>query len=225
MHSTDLSNHRHFLAEQALTGPLHQDVPMLMHVGVTNGTPQFTMNGQTYDPSRIDYTAVLGTTDEWHLTAGGNGGHVFHIHVNPFEIVDILDPHGVSIYDSSGNCTAAETSTGDPEYCSLRGVFLDTIFIKPGYTVVMRTQYRDFTGEFVMHCHVLDHEDAGMMGNVQVVSPTTALISHITAPLVRVKADVDAFVDELRYGKRRPTQLAFSAPICGAGNAQTIAAK
>ena len=56
---------------------------------------------------------MLGTTDEWHLTAGINGGHVFHIHVNPFQVIDILDPKGVSIYDSSGHCTAAELATGD----------------------------------------------------------------------------------------------------------------
>ncbi len=216
-----------YAPEQPLAGPIHKEVPMLMNVAVANGSPQFTMNGQTYDPSRIDYTAVLGTTDEWHLTAGGNGGHVFHIHVNPFEIVDILNPHGVSIYDSSGNCTAQETATGDPEYCTLRGVFLDTIFIKPGYTVVMRTQYQDFTGKFVMHCHVLDHEDAGMMANVQIVSPATALISHLAAPFVEAKADVDAFVETLRYGSggRRPSQQIFNAPICGAGNTQTLAAK
>jgi L-ascorbate oxidase len=105
-------------------------------------------------------------------------------------------------------------------------VFIDTVFVKPGYTVVMRTQYRDFTGEFVTHCHVLDHEDSGMMANVAVVSPTTALISRITRPLVRAKADVDAFVDQLRYGRRRSAQLAFTAPICGAGNnAEIIVAK
>ena len=214
-----------YAPEQPLVGPINKEVPMLMNVGFANGAPQFTMNGQVYDPARIDYTAVLGTTDEWRLTAGGNGGHVFHIHVNPFEVADVLDPHGVSIYDSSGNCTAQELATGDPEYCTLHGVFLDTIFIKPGYTVVMRTQYQDFTGEFVMHCHVLDHEDAGMMANVQIVSPTTALISHVTAPLLRAKADVDAFVNALRHGKQQSTQLVFTAPICGAGGTQALAAK
>lgn len=216
-----------FAPEKPLVGPIDKQVPMVMNVGFAGGAPQFTMNGQTYDPSRIDYTGVLGTTDEWHLTAGANGGHVFHIHVNPFEVVDILDPHGVSIYDSSGNCTAAELATGDRQYCSLHGVFLDTVFIKPGYTVVMRTQYKDFTGEFVMHCHVLDHEDAGMMGNVQIITPSQAFISRIATPLARAKADVAGFVDALRYGRRPSTQLALSAPICGAGNndAETIVAK
>lgn len=213
-----------FSPMQPLTGQVNKVVPRLFSVGFANGAVQFTMNGQTYDPSRIDYTAVLGSTDEWRLTAGVNGGHVFHIHVNPFQIVDILDPSGVSVYDSSGNCTAAELATGDRQYCALHGVFLDTIFIKPGYTIVMHTQYRDFTGEFVTHCHVLDHEDAGMMENVAVVTPTTAMISRIAQPLVQAKAQFATFVDGLRYGKR-PAQLAFTAPICGAGNVETITAK
>ncbi|PMS23079.1 copper oxidase [Trinickia dabaoshanensis] len=214
-----------YAPEQPLAGPINKQVPMLMNVTAANGKPQFVMNAQLYDPARIDYTAVLGTTDEWRIAAGSNGAHVFHIHVNPFEIVDILNAKGVSIYDSSGNCTAQELATGDAEYCTLRGVFLDTVFIKPGYTIVMRTQYKDFTGEFVMHCHVLDHEDGGMMGNVAIVSPTTALISHVTEPLARAKADVAGFVDKLRYGRQRSAELAFTAPICGAGGAQAIAAK
>lgn len=215
-----------YAPERPLVGTVNKQVPMVMNVGLAGGAPQFTMNGQTYDPARVDYTAVLGTTDEWHLTAGINGGHVFHIHVNPFQVIDILDPKGVSIYDSSGHCTAAELATGDQQYCALHDVFLDTVFVKPGYTIVMRTQYRDFTGEFVTHCHVLDHEDSGMMQNIAVVSPATALISRIAEPLLRAKGQVDAFVDELRYGRHRPAQLAFTAPICGAGNnPQLIVAK
>ena len=56
------------------------------------------------------------------------------------------------------------------------------------------------------------------MQNIAVVSPTTALISRIAEPLLRAKGQVDAFVDELHYGRPRPAQLAFIAPICGAGN-------
>ena len=37
----------------------------------------------------------------------------------------------------------------------------------PG-TVVMRTKFTDFDGWFVFHCHILDHEDFGMMATIQV---------------------------------------------------------
>lgn len=221
-----------FSPERPLTGLVNKQVSMRFDIAFSNGALRFMMNGQTYDPARVDYTAVLGTTDEWRLTAGA-GGHLFHIHVNPFEIVDILGPNGASIFDTAGHCTAAELATGDRQYCTLRGVFLDTVFVKAGYTVVMRTHYQDFTGEFVMHCHILDHEDFGMMQNVAIVSPTTALISRITQPLADAKASVDAFVDRVRDGAldawrpgaRRASELALSAPICGAGNAATLAVK
>ncbi len=47
----------------------------------------------------------------------------------------------------------------------------DTLFVKPGYDVVVRTRYQRYIGEFVLHCHILDHEDQGMMQNVSIVLP------------------------------------------------------
>jgi L-ascorbate oxidase len=213
-----------FAPEKPLDGaPVNNQVSMLFNIGFSNGAVRFTMNGQAYDPDRIDYTAVLGTTDEWRLTAHA-GGHIFHIHVNPFEVMDILGPNGASIFDANGNCTAAELATGDRQYCALRHVFLDTIFVKANYTVVMRTHYTDFTGEFVMHCHILDHEDAGMMQNVAIVTPATALISRIARPFSGAKASVQALIDRVRDKPRRTSRFAFTAPICGAVNAPALVA-
>jgi FtsP/CotA-like multicopper oxidase with cupredoxin domain len=39
------------------------------------------------------------------------------------------------------------------------------------YTVVVRTRYQRYIGAFVLHCHILDHEDQGMMQNIRVVLP------------------------------------------------------
>ena len=36
------------------------------------------------------------------------------------------------------------------------------------YTVVVRTRYQRYIGDFVLHCHILDHEDQGMMQNVRI---------------------------------------------------------
>jgi L-ascorbate oxidase len=44
------------------------------------------------------------------------------------------------------------------------------MFLKENFLVTARTAYDDFIGEFVMHCHILDHEDQGMMQNVTIVS-------------------------------------------------------
>jgi FtsP/CotA-like multicopper oxidase with cupredoxin domain len=40
----------------------------------------------------------------------------------------------------------------------------DTVNINPGEVVRLRTRYNDFAGKTVFHCHILDHEDSGMMG-------------------------------------------------------------
>jgi suppressor of ftsI len=39
----------------------------------------------------------------------------------------------------------------------------------PDDDVVIRMRFADFTGRFVFHCHILNHEDAGMMAVVEVV--------------------------------------------------------
>jgi L-ascorbate oxidase len=57
----------------------------------------------------------------------------------------------------------------DPQYCDLKGVFRDTIFVKQDYHILLRTTYARYIGEYVLHCHILDHEDQGMMLNVEVV--------------------------------------------------------
>lgn len=105
----------------------------------------------------------LGATDQWTVTSRA-GGHPFHIHVNPFEIIAIYDPTGKDVSGSDSQ---------DSEYASLKGVWRDTLFVKTNYKAVLRTEYRQFTGGFVLHCHILDHEDKGMMENVMITETGT----------------------------------------------------
>jgi hypothetical protein len=70
---------------------------------------------------------------------------------------------------------------------SLQGVWKDTLWIKSQissptgltnpptgiYKVVIRTRYERYIGQFVLHCHILDHEDQGMMPNVSIGIPPT----------------------------------------------------
>ena len=123
-------------------------------------------NPQAYDPGRTDRKLTLGTAEEWKLTSNGVG-HPFHIHVNPFEIVKIVRDNNPTVDVSAPGANDG----GDPQYPGLRGLWKDTLWVKPGYTVTMRTRYKRYIGEFVLHCHILDHEDEGMMQNVAVVLP------------------------------------------------------
>lgn len=107
--------------------------------------PNFTINGNRFDPDRIDQVVNLNAVEEWELVNNSNVGHPFHIHVNPFQVMSI-------------NGVAPPVP-----------LWLDTVNIPANGTVVIRHRFLDFTGEFVLHCHILNHEDLGMMQNVQVV--------------------------------------------------------
>ena len=48
----------------------------------------FYINSKEYSPNRIDFTRQVGTTEDWVLTSYGEP-HIFHIHVNPFEVMDV----------------------------------------------------------------------------------------------------------------------------------------
>ncbi|MDB5721830.1 MAG: multicopper oxidase [Alphaproteobacteria bacterium] len=142
--------------------------------------PAFTVNGKSYDPNVVNFTRQVNTTDDWLLTAQGEP-HIFHIHVNPFQVMDVMivDKNGnqVSIFDSDGNCKAQLLS--DPQqlvnqYCGMYHTFRDTVFVENGLVIKVRTTYDRYIGEFVLHCHILDHEDAGMMANIAIVPNLTA---------------------------------------------------
>lgn len=133
---------------------------------------------QAYDPKRIDLTLPLWASQEWELRSY-SVSHPFHIHVNPFQIVAIYDPQGRDV--SLPGVTEAD---GDSQFAGLKGQWKDTIFVKtnllPGqltgtpqnyYRILLRTRYQRYIGEFVLHCHILDHEDQGMMENVEIVLP------------------------------------------------------
>jgi FtsP/CotA-like multicopper oxidase with cupredoxin domain len=116
----------------------------------------FQINYQAFNEQRVRYLQ-LDSIDMWSLTTVGDPAgipgrtavpplpHVFHIHINPFQ-VQRLSP------------------TGAPQW-----VWKDTQIVPAGDTITMYTQYTDFTGTFVIHCHILDHEDLGMMEAVEVV--------------------------------------------------------
>lgn len=119
--------------------------------GILNPPLRFTIDGQSFSDTHIR-KLKLGAVEEWTVTSRNQVGpvsHPFHIHVNPFEIYSILNAQGVETLDAP--------------------VWKDTIILNEGWTVKFRTNYTVFTGKFVQHCHILDHEDQGMMQLVEIV--------------------------------------------------------
>lgn len=150
--------------------------------GTTGGTPtQFQVNGKPFEPGRVDRVLKLHGVDEWTLTSDFVS-HPFHIHVNPFQVVQILDPKGRDV--SGPDAVDDADGTVDTQYRGLKGVWKDSLWVKnianppgsPGgvYTVVVRTRYERYIGDYVLHCHILDHEDQGMMQLIRVALPDGA---------------------------------------------------
>ena len=143
----------------------------------------FYINYKSYDPNRIDFTRQVGTTDDWVLTSQGEP-HIFHIPVNPFQVMDVrYAPPGAmpkSIFGPTGECLVSPGDTGlQNQYCGMWHVIKDTVFVQNDYQVLVRMRYDRYIGEFVIHCHILDHEDGGMMTNVQIVPDINAVSGGI----------------------------------------------
>lgn len=98
----------------------------------------------------IKQTVALGSVEEWTVFNMNNIRHPFHIHVNPCYVVKIngvpVEPYWLD--------TIPLPAEGTPE--------------KPT-SVTFRTRFDDFKGLTVMHCHMLAHEDMGMMQAVDIV--------------------------------------------------------
>ena len=102
----------------------------------------FLINGEPYSHDVIHTQVKLNTIEDWELVNTGVMDHPFHIHGNAFQVI---------------------SRNGIPE--SLLA-WRDTVLVKRGETVRIRIPFRGFAGKTVYHCHVLDHEDLGMMGNL-----------------------------------------------------------
>jgi len=113
---------------------------------------RFEINGKSMDMSRIDEVVNLGDIEIWEVENTMNMDHSFHIH----------DTHFLPI-ERNGNASAVnENEKG----------YKDVIYIPAGERVKFIVQMEDYTDAsvpYMYHCHFLEHEDAGMMGQFTVV--------------------------------------------------------
>lgn len=118
----------------------------------------FQINGKSFDMNVINDTVKLGHTEIWKLVNRTQIAHPFHIHDVSFYIVDI---------------------NGNPPPLYERGK-KDVVMVMPQDTVRFITKFEDFADPvvpFMYHCHLLHHEDEGMMGSFVVIDSTTAIKS------------------------------------------------
>lgn len=120
----------------------------------------FNVNGVVFPhhvtPTTPRLKLKLNNTDEWTLMSGVDN-HSFHIHQNPFEVCGIIDIN---------TDQPARFADGTPAFDG--PIWRDTLIVPLWQRITMRTHYKEFTGAFVQHCHILTHEDLGMMQLIEI---------------------------------------------------------
>lgn len=125
-----------------------------MGMDVLNG--KFLINNQSFDMDVINYDIPFNNTEIWSITNMSPIGHPFHIHDVQFYILD-----------RNGNSPPLNEQGRK-----------DVVFVNPMETVRFITKFDDFANSsvpYMYHCHMLTHEDDGMMGQFIVTDPTVGV--------------------------------------------------
>lgn len=115
-------------------------------------TFRFTVDGKTFDPDRVDQRVRLGGVEEWTIIndqPDDPEDHVFHIHTNDMLLTKI---------------------NGEPLE---EPIWLDTAIVPREGSITFRSRFLDFTGKYMLHCHMMNHEELGMMQVVFGTAPST----------------------------------------------------
>jgi len=112
-----------------------------------NDHNHWTINGKRFAPKRVDARVRLGSVQRWRLVNTSGFTHYIHLHEELWRTLE-RDGHKPPPWE--------------------RG-YEDTWKLDPGESVVVAARFTDYTGKFMIHCHMLDHEDDGMMATFEVV--------------------------------------------------------
>ncbi|MDE5603105.1 MAG: multicopper oxidase family protein [Helicobacter sp.] len=118
----------------------------------------FLINNQKFDMQRTDLKVKIGGVYDFVVTNQSHMDHPFHIHGTQFEVIESL----------------FEGKREKPKFRAK----LDTINVRPNETLRLRMK-QDYEGIRMFHCHILEHEDLGMMGNLKVEDEGLPSISSI----------------------------------------------
>jgi FtsP/CotA-like multicopper oxidase with cupredoxin domain len=134
---------RRFVLTESMGGM--DDGSMSMSSG--NMEMKFLINGASFDMNRIDEVSKVGQVELWEIANEADMDHPFHVHGTQFQIIE---------HEKDGTVSA-------PSYRAWK----DTVNVAAGETVriVLR---QDLPGPRMYHCHILEHEQLGMMGTIDI---------------------------------------------------------
>jgi len=122
---------------------------------VTVGTgirPKWLINGETFNPSRVLTTVPIGSVATWEIVNDSGVAHMMHPHHTDWVTLARRPKDG-----SWQDVPEAER------------YLKETFFLDPGESIRIAGKMSDYTGKYVIHCHMLDHEDHGLMSQFAVV--------------------------------------------------------
>lgn len=115
----------------------------------------FRINGLAFDANRVDHSVIKGSTEEWLLNNNVGASawtHPVHIHFEEFRVLKRF-LNGVEV-----------------PVPLLQSGRKDVMRLQPGEGALIKMQFRDFLGRYLIHCHNMNHEDAFMMVRWDIVS-------------------------------------------------------
>ncbi|WP_448992619.1 multicopper oxidase family protein [Luteitalea sp.] len=124
-------------------GPVRRTFVLSEAMGMVPGRGmgmRFLINGREFDHARTDARVRLGDVEDWEYVNTTGMDHPMHVHTNAFQRVDT-------------------DGQADPAW-------RDVVVVPARGRVRIRIEFTDFSGTTVQHCHILDHEDLGMMSTV-----------------------------------------------------------
>lgn len=116
---------------------------------------EFYLDGKQFAMDRIDVEVKLGDVEEWTLVNNTDERHTFHIHELEFLVQSVGDnpPETVGVRDNV-DLPFRDPKTKKPGEVKVKIPFTNPVIV----------------GKFPYHCHILEHEDGGMMGNLRVTA-------------------------------------------------------
>ncbi|MGW4246361.1 multicopper oxidase family protein [Nocardia sp. NPDC004722] len=129
----------------------------------------FMINGAKMDMNRIDLTLTTGATEIWSVRNLEDWPHNFHVHDTQFQV------------------RAIDSTPPPPELAGWK----DTVYLEPGRTYELAVHFpgpADPAHPYMYHCHLLHHEDQGMMGQFLLLDPGQQP-AYVPAPMPEMSMD------------------------------------
>ena len=137
---------------------INRDAPRTFRLEMTMGRGRgmgVSLNGRTFEMEGVssEETVKLGTTEVWEFVNEGPMAHPMHIHNLQFKVLERRpDPRFAAYHDTMREGLIDEG-------------YKDVVIVQPGERVRILMRFEDHTGLYLYHCHILEHEDLGMMRN------------------------------------------------------------